>query len=93
MISDRQLLIKLNEQFGFTTFRDGQQETIKAVLNHQDTLAILPTGGGKSLLYQMPGYLLSGTVLIVSPLISLMQDQVDRLHRSGEKRVLMINAS
>lgn len=91
MISDRQLLTKLNEQFGFTAFRDGQRETIKAVLNHQDTLAILPTGGGKSLLYQMPGYLLPGTVLIVSPLISLMQDQVDRLHRSGEKRVLMIN--
>lgn len=91
MISDRQLLTKLNEQFGFTAFRDGQRETIKAVLNHQDTLAILPTGGGKSLLYQMPGYLLPGTVLIVSPLISLMQDQVDRLHRSGEKRVLMVN--
>lgn len=91
MISDQELLLKLKEKFGFSTFRDGQQETIKAVLEHQDTLAVLPTGGGKSLLYQLPGYLLSGTVLIVSPLISLMQDQVDRLHRSGEKRVLMIN--
>lgn len=91
MISDQQLLAELNKKFGFSTFRDGQQETIKAILAHQDTLAVLPTGGGKSLLYQLPGYLLSGTVLVVSPLISLMQDQVDRLHRLGEKRVLMIS--
>ncbi|MCI1975027.1 MAG: RecQ family ATP-dependent DNA helicase [Limosilactobacillus sp.] len=91
MISEQRLLTVLNEEFGFSSFREGQLETIKAVLNNHDTLAVLPTGGGKSLLYQLPGYLLPGSILIVSPLISLMQDQVDRLHRSGEKRVLMIN--
>ncbi|MBB1062757.1 RecQ family ATP-dependent DNA helicase [Limosilactobacillus fastidiosus] len=92
MISDHQLLATLNAKFGFSSFRDGQEETVKAVLKHRDTLAVLPTGGGKSLLYQLPGYLLPGCILIVSPLISLMQDQVERLHRSGEKRVLMINS-
>lgn len=91
MISEEQLLAKLKEHFGFTSFRDGQEETIKALLAGENTLAVLPTGGGKSLLYQLPGYLIPGNVVIISPLISLMQDQVDRLHRAGEKRVLMIS--
>lgn len=91
MLSDQQLQKLLERHFGFSSFRDGQEETIKAILNQQNTLAVLPTGGGKSLLYQFPAYVLPGAVLIVSPLISLMQDQVDRLHRAGEKRVLMIN--
>lgn len=81
----------LQRYFGYREFRDGQLATIEAVLAGRDTLAILPTGGGKSLLYQLPAYLTPGLVLIVSPLISLMQDQVDRLHRRGEKRVLLLS--
>ena len=66
-------------------FVQAKKETINALLEGKDTLSILfPTGAGKSLLYQLPAYLLSGTILIVSPLISLMQDQVDRLHRQGK---------
>lgn len=81
----------LHQHFGYQEFRDGQLETIEAVLAGHDTMAILPTGGGKSLLYQLPAYLRPGIVLVVSPLISLMQDQVDRLHRRGEKRVLLLS--
>ena len=81
----------LQQHFGYQEFRDGQLATIEAILAGQDTMAILPTGGGKSLLYQLPAYLRPGIVLIVSPLISLMQDQVDRLHRRGEKRVLLLS--
>ena len=81
----------LQQHFGHQEFRDGQLATIEAILAGQDTMAILPTGGGKSLLYQLPAYLRPGIVLIVSPLISLMQDQVDRLHRRGEKRVLLLS--
>ncbi|EEW53355.1 RecQ family ATP-dependent DNA helicase [Limosilactobacillus antri] len=81
----------LHRRFGYQKFRDGQLATIEAVLAGQDTLAVLPTGGGKSLLYQLPAYLTPGIVLVVSPLISLMQDQVDRLHRRGEKRVLLLS--
>lgn len=89
-MNDELIYQKLRQYFGFSSFRDGQLTTIKALLRGQDTLAVLPTGGGKSLLYQLPGYLMAGTVLIVSPLLSLMQDQVDRLHRQGEKRVVML---
>ncbi|MDF9445744.1 DEAD/DEAH box helicase, partial [Limosilactobacillus mucosae] len=66
----------LKQRFGFDEFRPGQKETIEAVLKREDVLAVLPTGAGKTLLYQLPGYLMAGSVLIVSPLISLMQDQV-----------------
>ncbi|MBS4194531.1 ATP-dependent DNA helicase RecQ [Bacillus sp. FJAT-49870] len=78
--------------FGFGSFRKGQEEIIDAVLNKSDVLAMLPTGTGKSLCYQLPGYLLNGTVLIVSPLISLMQDQVDQLRMIGEKRAVALNS-
>lgn len=81
----------LHDHFGFQSFRPGQEETINSVVKNENTLAILPTGAGKSLLYQLPAYLFSGTVIIISPLISLMQDQVDRLHQQGEKAVIMLN--
>lgn len=90
-MDDAQIYNALKRHFGYHAFRDGQLATIKAVLAGQNTLAVLPTGGGKSLLYQLPAYLLPGAVLVVSPLISLMQDQIDRLHRSGEKRVVMLS--
>ncbi|MCR2820267.1 RecQ family ATP-dependent DNA helicase [Lederbergia panacisoli] len=82
----------LNNIFGFTSFKNGQEEIIDAVLDQSDVLAMLPTGTGKSLCYQLPGYILKGTVLIVSPLISLMQDQVDQLRMIGEKNAVALNS-
>ncbi|MFK4997730.1 RecQ family ATP-dependent DNA helicase [Bacillus sp. N9] len=82
----------LKDVFGFTQFKVGQKEIIEAVLRKNDVLAMLPTGTGKSLCFQLPGYLLEGTVLIVSPLISLMQDQVEQLNMIGEKRVVALNS-
>ncbi len=82
----------LFEKFSYTSFRTGQKEIIESVLEGQDTLALLPTGSGKSLCYQLPGYILPGAVLIVSPLISLMQDQVEQMKVRGEKRAVALNS-
>jgi len=82
----------LKKYFSYTTFRKGQKEVIDSVLSNQDTLALLPTGTGKSLCYQLPGYILQGTILIVSPLLSLMQDQVEQMKANGEKRVVALNS-
>ncbi|MGG3889789.1 DNA helicase RecQ [Metabacillus fastidiosus] len=73
----------LKEYFGYSSFRTGQEKMIQHVLNGHNCLAIMPTGGGKSLCYQVPGLLLEGTALIISPLISLMKDQVDALLSNG----------
>ncbi|MFC6254630.1 DNA helicase RecQ [Secundilactobacillus hailunensis] len=73
----------LKSQFGYDSFRTGQEEAINDVLNHQNVLAIMPTGGGKSLCYQIPALMLDGVTLVVSPLISLMKDQVDALTENG----------
>ncbi len=73
----------LRETFGFDSFRPGQQEVIEAVLDGHDCIAVMPTGAGKSLTFQLPARLLRGTVLVVSPLISLMKDQVDALQELG----------
>lgn len=73
----------LKEYYGYDNFRDGQTEFIHYALNKQNTLAIMPTGSGKSLCYQIPGLILNGTAIIVSPLISLMKDQVDSLQTLG----------
>ena len=83
----------LQDHFGFDHFRPGQDETLKAVLAGQDTLAILPTGAGKSLLYQLPAYCLDGVILVVSPLIALMQDQADRIARQGDFRAVVLNSA
>ena len=82
----------LKHYFGHSHFRTGQKEVIQSVLNHQDTLAIMPTGNGKSLCYQLPGYLLEGLVVIVSPLLSLMEDQVYSLQKNGERRAIAFNS-
>ncbi len=67
---------QLSQQFGFSAFRPGQREVIEAVLSRRDAMAVMPTGQGKSLCYQLPATLLPGLTLVISPLIALMQDQV-----------------
>lgn len=73
----------LNNIFGYREFRKGQQEVIEKILSGKDTFCILPTGGGKSLCYEIPAYIFKGTTLVISPLISLMKDQVDNLNSLG----------
>lgn len=73
----------LEDVFGYQQFRYGQQDIITTALNHSDSLVIMPTGGGKSLCYQIPALLLDGLTLVISPLISLMKDQVDQLVANG----------
>ena len=73
----------LENHFGFSSFRDGQRPVIKAILSNRPALAVFPTGGGKSLCYQLPALLLEGLTVVVSPLIALMKDQVDALLRRG----------
>lgn len=82
----------LEQNFGFTSFRTGQREVISSVLEGNHTLAMLPTGTGKSLCYQFPTYILKKPTLIVSPLLSLMQDQAEQLKLGGEKKVLTFNS-
>ncbi len=73
----------LGEYFGFNEFKDGQRNLIETVLNGNDALAVMPTGGGKSLCYQLPSLIFKGIVIVISPLISLMKDQVDSLDQMG----------
>ena len=82
----------LKEKFGFNSFRPGQEEVIRALMDGEHVMGMLPTGSGKSLCYQLPAYLLDKPVLIISPLLSLMQDQADQLKMRGEKRVLTLNS-
>ena len=73
----------LQEQFGFTSFRGSQEDVCRSILSKHDTVAIFPTGAGKSLCYQLPATLQAGTTVVLSPLISLMQDQVEHLLANG----------
>ncbi|SUM33137.1 ATP-dependent DNA helicase [Staphylococcus gallinarum] len=86
------LIDELKHWFGFETFKPGQEAIIKSVLNQQDTLGILPTGSGKSLCYQLPTYIKQQPTLIISPLISLMDDQVMQLKAHGEHKVSCIHS-
>jgi len=82
-ISDGELHDSLRTTFGFGSFRLGQQEVIEAILSDRDCLAVMPTGSGKSLTYQLAARLLGGTTLVISPLIALMKDQVDSARDTG----------
>jgi len=82
-LSDERIERALRERFSHSSFRPGQLEVIDSVLSGRDVVAVMPTGSGKSLCYQLPALLLEGTTIVVSPLIALMKDQVDTLRRLG----------
>ncbi len=73
----------LHTRFGFEAFRPGQQEAIQSLLEGRHTLVVMPTGAGKSLIFQIAALQLAGITLVISPLIALMKDQVDSLQRRG----------
>ncbi|MDE0503769.1 MAG: RecQ family ATP-dependent DNA helicase [Candidatus Poribacteria bacterium] len=92
-IEGDELLASLTRHFGHSYFRENQREIIEAILKEENVLAAFPTGYGKSLCYQLPALTLPGLTVIVSPLISLMKDQVDGLKRHGVHDVALINSS
>src|SRR3954470_17030946 len=86
------LASSLQEHFGFSAFRPGQREACEAALAGRDVLVVMPTGAGKSLCYQLPGLVRDDLTLVVSPLVSLMQDQVEALEARAPGVVGLVNA-
>ncbi len=87
-----ELLEALRDHFGYESFRPGQAQVIQAALRGEDALALMPTGAGKSLCYQLPAMLLPGATVLISPLIALMKDQVDHLPEAIRARTAFINS-
>src|SRR5438445_12150478 len=83
---------ELRERFGFPAFRPGQREACEAALAGRDVLVVMPTGAGKSLCYQLPALMRDDLTVVVSPLVSLMQDQVESLERPAPGLVALVNA-
>ena len=77
----------LKKVFGYDSFRPGQEEIVSRLLAGQDVLAVMPTGAGKSICYQVPALLLPGITIVVSPLVSLMKDQVGALVQAGVRQL------
>src|SRR5699024_4467302 len=89
---NEKIIQTLKDILGYTSFRPLQAEIIQAIMQQKDCLAILPTGTGKSLCYQLPGILLDGIVVVVSPLLSLMEDQVNSLIALKKYPAVAINS-
>lgn len=81
--SGEQAVQTLKTYFGYDTFRERQESVVESILEHRDVLAIMPTGAGKSICYQVPALMMPGITIVISPLISLMQDQVKALNEAG----------
>jgi len=94
-LSEKELYVSLKKYFGFTAFKGLQEEVVTSVLAHHNTFVIMPTGGGKSLCYQLPALMKKGTAIVVSPLIALMKNQVDSLRAisSDEGIAHVLNSS
>lgn len=92
MLSDEQYLALLQKHFGFSAFREGQLESIKALLHDKSLLCIHPTGFGKSLLYQLPSLVLDGLTVVISPLLALMRDQLEHLNHRFQIPAAAINS-
>ena len=94
-IIEKSAISALKQHFGFEQFRGRQEEVIKSLISGKDTFVIMPTGGGKSMCYQLPALMTSGTALVVSPLIALMKNQVDAIrgHCSDDSIAHYLNSS
>jgi len=86
MQTPKEILLKY---WGYSSFRENQEEIIKMIINNKDTLALLPTGGGKSICYQVPSLIMDGICIVVSPLISLMKDQAEDMKSKGIKAIAL----
>ena len=85
MTTRTNLVEELKKNFGFDTFKGNQEAIIRNLLDGKDTFVLMPTGGGKSLCYQLPSLLLDGTAIVISPLIALMKNQVDAMRNFSEE--------
>ncbi|MGL5562912.1 MAG: DEAD/DEAH box helicase, partial [Tannerellaceae bacterium] len=95
MANKEYLVNELKKNFGFGTFKGNQEAVIQNLLAENDTFVLMPTGGGKSLCYQLPSLMMEGTAIVISPLIALMKNQVDAMRNFSEKEGIahFINSS